>query len=46
MFPLFHAILVLAACDPHPPHTGSGRADGGVVSVKQEPEQVKWCCLL
>ena len=34
---------LLAVCDLHP--SRPGRAEESIVSVKQEREQVKWCCL-
>ena len=41
---LIYNTWLLTGCGSNLPHTG--RAEGSVVSVKQEHEEVKWCCLL
>ena len=40
----FFNTLVLTVCDSNLSHTG--RVEGSIVSIKQEDEEVKWCCLL
>ena len=40
----FYNTWLLTVCDLHLSHTGE--AEGGIVRVKQEHEEVKWYCLL